>query len=71
LVERRHFDVREALVKAADGVESKWSRFASSVLWAERTAIQRSTGYSPYYIAHGVEPLFPFDLAEATWIAPP
>ncbi|KAF8229322.1 hypothetical protein L208DRAFT_1287364, partial [Tricholoma matsutake] len=32
--------------------------------------IQKSTGYSPYYIAHGVEPLLPFDLAEATYMAP-
>ena len=32
--------------------------------------IQKSTGYSPFYLAHGVEPLLPFDLAEATYLAP-
>jgi hypothetical protein len=26
--------------------------------------------YSSYYIAHRVEPLFPFDLAEATYMVP-
>jgi hypothetical protein len=27
-------------------------------------------GYSPYYIAHGIEPLLPFNIAEATYMAP-
>ncbi|KAF9536908.1 hypothetical protein CPC08DRAFT_651937 [Agrocybe pediades] len=40
------------------------------VLWAERVTIQRSTGYSPYYIAHGVDPLFPFDIYESTFMDP-
>jgi hypothetical protein len=38
------------------------------VFWAERVSIQKSTGYSPYYLAHGVEPLFPFDIAEVTYM---
>ena len=58
------------LVKAADGDESKWPDVAPSVFWAEQVTIQKSTGYLPYFIAHGVEPLFPFDLAEATYLAP-
>ncbi|GBE80063.1 hypothetical protein SCP_0212660 [Sparassis crispa] len=41
-----------------------------AVFWAERIAIQRSTGYSPYYMVHGTEPLFPFDIAEATYLVP-
>ena len=69
-IERRHFDVREALVKATDGDISKWPDVAASVFWAERVTIQKSTGYSPFYLAHGVEPLLPFDLAEATYLAP-
>ena len=69
-IERRHYDVREALIKAADGDESKWPDVAPSVFWAERVTIQKSTGYSPFYLAHGVEPLLPFDLAEATYLAP-
>ena len=69
-IERRHYDVREALIKAADGDESRWPDVAPSVFWAERVTIQKSTGYSPFYMAHGVEPLLPFDLAEATYLAP-
>jgi len=26
--------------------------------------------YSSYFLAHGVKPLFPFDLFEATYLAP-
>jgi hypothetical protein len=69
-IERRHFDIREALIKATDGDISRWPDVASSVFWAERVTIQKSTGYSPFYLAHGVEPLFPFNLAEATYLAP-
>jgi hypothetical protein len=32
--------------------------------------IQKLTGYSPYYIAHGLKPLLPFNLAEATYLTP-
>ena len=69
-IERKHYDVRESIIKATDGDESKWPEVAPSIFWAERITIQKSTGYSPYYIAHGVEPLLPFDLAEATYLAP-
>ena len=69
-IERRHYDVREALIKATDGDISKWPDVAPSIFWAKRVTIQKSTGYSPFYLAHGVEPLLPFDLAEATYLAP-
>ena len=50
--------------------ESKWPDVAPAVFWAERITIQKSTGYSPYYLAHSVEPLLPFDLAEGTYLTP-
>ncbi|TDL14357.1 hypothetical protein BD410DRAFT_696340, partial [Rickenella mellea] len=63
--------VREALMKAAQGIENKWLSVAHSVFWAERVTTQRSTGLSPYEIAHGVEPILPFDLTEGTFLMPP
>ncbi|KAL5478642.1 hypothetical protein ACEPAI_1919 [Sanghuangporus weigelae] len=71
IVERRHYDVQEALIKAADGNDKRWSDHAYSVFWAERITVQKATGMSPYYMVHGVEPILPFDLAEATYLAPP
>lgn len=69
IVERRHRDVREAIVKSAGIDLSHWYKYAPHVFWAERVTIQRATGLSPYYLAHGVEPLLPFDLEEATFSA--
>ena len=71
IVERRHYDLRESLVKLSDGDPSKWSTHLNSAIWAERTSIQKSTGTSPYFLAHGIEPIFPFDLAEATYLVEP
>jgi transposase InsO family protein len=35
LVERSHFNVRQSLYKAVDGIEAKWSLGTHSVFWAE------------------------------------
>ena len=70
IVESKHFDVREAIMKTCKGDERKWRQVLPQVLWAERVTIRKSTGYSPYYLAHGVHPLLPFDILEATYLAP-
>ena len=35
IVERSHFDVRQALFKASDGAQNRWSQSAQSVFWSE------------------------------------
>jgi hypothetical protein len=71
-VERKHYDVRESLVKAAnENGTVEWPIVFHSVLWAERVTVKKSTGMSPYYMVHGVEPILPFDLAEATYMTEP
>ena len=71
MVEWRHLDVREAIIKSTPGGEFHWHTAAHSVFWAERMTVLQSTGLSPYFMVHGIEPLFPFDLAEATFLVPP
>ena len=71
VVEWHHFNVREAIVKSSLGGESHWHTAAHLVFWAERVTVLRSTGLSPYFMVHGVEPLLPFDLVEATFLVPP
>jgi hypothetical protein len=71
LVERSHFDVRQALFKAVEGVQSKWSRGAYSVFWADRITVRRRMGCSPYFAATGTHPIIPLDIAEATYLLPP
>ncbi|KAI6019296.1 hypothetical protein PISMIDRAFT_73580, partial [Pisolithus microcarpus 441] len=76
VIEWWHFDVREAMVKSCEGEASKWSEVALMVFWAERVTIHKAMGFSPYYMAHGivgthsVHPRLPFDLVEATFLAP-
>ena len=75
LVERRHRDVREALMRMDDIKDprkdpSRWVQNAPFVFLAERITVQRSTGYSPYYLVHGVDPLLPFDITEHTFMFP-
>jgi hypothetical protein len=41
IVERSHFDVRQALVKAADSNQSKWFKSLYSVFWAEHITIRK------------------------------
>jgi hypothetical protein len=71
IVERSHFDVRQALVKACEGDPSKWSASAYSVFWAERVTVRRRMGCSPYFATTGTHPLLPFDIAEANYLLPP
>jgi Integrase zinc binding domain/RNase H-like domain found in reverse transcriptase len=70
LVERSHFEVREAIFKACDGEENKWSGTAYSVFWAERVTIRRRMGCSPYFAATGTHPLLPVDITEANYLLP-
>ena len=71
LVERSHFDVRQALFRSVDGDQTKWSKGAYSVFWADRITVRRCMGCSPYFAATGVHPLLPLDIAEATYLLPP
>ncbi len=71
IVERSHFDVRQALYKAADGDQSKWASVAYSVFWADRVTVRRRMGCSPYFAVTGTHPLLPFDIAEASYLLPP
>jgi len=71
LVECKHFDVWESLMKACNNDHSKWVGVAPSVFWADCVTIRRLTGYSPFFMAHGVEVVLPFDIAEATYLLPP
>ena len=68
VVERGHFNIREALVKLCQGNLSQWPLMVSAACYAERITVRQATGFSPYYLLHGVHPLMPGDLADATFM---
>ncbi|KNZ82250.1 hypothetical protein J132_04211 [Termitomyces sp. J132] len=70
-LERPHFDVRQALFKAVDGDQSRWSTATYSVFWSERVTVRKRMGCSPYYATTGTHPLLPADIVEATYLQPP
>ena len=66
VVERSHFTIREAIVKACKGDISQWPNKVHQAFFADRVTTSRITGYSPFYLLHGIDPVLPFDLTEAT-----
>jgi hypothetical protein len=70
IVERQHRTIRDSIIKACEGDLSRWTTFAPFVFWADRATTRKSTGFSPYYMVHGVEPILPFDLTLATFLVP-
>jgi hypothetical protein len=72
VVERGHYILREAIVKScrkdAEGKALNWPSQISQAVFADRITINSVTGYSPYYLLHGLHPLLPFDLFEATFL---
>jgi hypothetical protein len=70
IVERQHYGLRESLVKLCGKKLSKWPELLEYCLWAQRTTTKKNIGYSPYYMVYGTEPVFPFDVEEATYLAP-
>jgi hypothetical protein len=69
-VEHTHRDFQESLIKACDGYTSKWSTVAPYIAWADRITTRWATGHSPFYMAHGLEPVMPFDISEAMYLFP-
>ena len=72
LVERGHFTLREAIVKSCEkddaGRIKNWPKYVDLAVFADRITVSSITGYSPYFLLHGIEPLLPFDLSEATFL---
>ena len=68
VVERGHFIIREAIIKACDGDINKWPTLVPHAFFADRVTVRRATGYSPYYLLHGIDPVLPIDLLEATYL---
>jgi hypothetical protein len=70
IVERQHRTIRESIVKACEGTIAKWPAVAPHAFWADCTTTRKSTGHTPFFMAHGVEPILPFDITLATFLVP-
>lgn len=68
VVERGHFTIREAIIKACKGNLEEWPNHVERAFFADRVAVSSTTGHSPFFMLHGVEAILPFDLYEATFL---
>lgn len=68
VVERGHFVIREALIKTCEGNPNNWPDHVPHAFFADKVTTRRQTGFSPFYLLHGVHPVLPFDLSEASFL---
>ena len=68
VVEQGHFTIRESILKDCKGNIKKWPERVHLAFFADRVTTRRVTGFSPFYLLHGVDPVLPFDLTEATFM---
>src|SRR3984957_2910786 len=68
VVERGHFIIREGIIKSCKGNLNQWPSKVPHAFFADKCIIRRSTGFSPYYLLHAVDPVLPFDLTESTFL---
>jgi hypothetical protein len=68
VVERGHYNIREALVKLCKDDISQWPSMVPAACYTDRITIRRATGYSPFFLLHGVHPFLPCDLTDATFM---
>lgn len=67
IVERSHQVLLNSVKKLAHPHPARWPLYLPSVLLSMRVTTSRSTGLSPFFLVYGVQPVFSFDLQDATW----
>jgi hypothetical protein len=67
-VERGHYTLREALVCSCSGRMDEWPEHLPLALFADHITVSRVTGFSPYQLLHGTDPILPFELFESTFL---
>lgn len=67
VVERGHFIIREAIMKSVTH-RKDWPTQVPIAFFADRVTVSKVTGFSAYYLLHGIHPVLPFDLADATFL---
>jgi hypothetical protein len=70
IVKHSHWTIHDSLIKSCNSNITQWLILTPHVFWADHVTTRKSTGHSPYYMAHGVESLLPFDICKATFMLP-
>lgn len=60
-VERIHRELKGILTKLCDGNVHKWDQYLSQAEFILNIRVNNSTGFSPFYLSHGIEARLPGD----------
>ncbi|KNZ80452.1 hypothetical protein J132_05572, partial [Termitomyces sp. J132] len=71
IIKRPYFNVCQALFKAVDGDQSRWSTATYSVFWSEHVTVCKRMGCSPYFATTSTHPLLPANIVEVTYLQLP
>ena len=70
IVEHSHHSIHDSIIKACNGDISCWPIVTPHIFWADHVMVRKDTGFSPFYMAHGIDPILPFNFTEATFLVP-
>ena len=71
IVEQSHFDVQQALFKAADGNQNCWFQVMHLVFWSKQVMPRKRMGCLPFFATTRAQLLLPFDILEANYLLLP
>ncbi len=66
-VEWGHQPLVSSIFKCTGDAKGTWPLYILPALFAMRVTVSWATGFSPYYLLYGAQPVFSFDVTEITW----
>lgn len=66
--ENHHIPLVDCLQKLSKHDPARYHLNLPTALFAERISVARSTGFSPYFLMYGCDPVLPVDLELETWL---
>ena len=70
IINHQHRTICKSIFKACDSNDLQWLTVMPFTFWADCATTCKSTGHSPFYMVHGVEPILPFNLVQGTFLIP-
>ena len=55
-------EIKPRLVRSLKESNTHWVEELDSVLWGLRTTLNRTTGYTPFFMVYGTEAVLPWDI---------
>lgn len=67
IVENGHYPIVLSLAKLTNGAGTDWRSYLQLVLFADRTSVRASHGYTPFYLVYGYDPITLIESKTPTW----